>query len=148
MNSFESIIQEAIQLETNSAQLYRTLSEHTNRPEIKKVFLEMEAQEIGHKKKLELVLERGEIPQGTKYTPDEDLKLAETLADIDLNRVNLTYQEALVIGMKLEKISLELYQDLAKKTDDPKLKELFEFLIEEESKHKHSFEANFDDLQP
>jgi len=146
MDSFETIVQHAINLEEDAANLYRGMAERSERPEIKKVFEEMAAQEDGHKRKLENALNRHGLPQGKKFTPDEDLKIADYLVAVDLDKPNLSYQEALVIGMKLENTSLKLYRELASRAFDEESQELFTFLAEEEAKHKSNFEAKYDDL--
>lgn len=146
MSAFETILKHAIGLEVEAAELYLHLAAKAQRPEIKKVFEEMAAQEEGHKKRLESALLRQNIPSEKKYYPDEDLKLADYTVPVNPNKGNLTYQEALILGMKLEKASLELYQALARETQDEEGHKLFVFLAEEEAKHKYAFESKYDDL--
>jgi len=146
MDSFEKIIEHAICLEDDASKLYLSIADRTKRPEIKKVFEEMAAQEEGHKRKLQKAIDRHSLPQGKKYTPDEDLKIADYVISVDLDKPDLSYQDALAIGMKLEKASMELYQKLADRSFDEQSHELFTFLAEEEAKHKANFEAKYDDL--
>ncbi len=149
MSDFTDILTYAIQLESDSVQIYQKLAAKAAKPEISKFFLEMEAQEQGHKKRLERFLERGSLPQTQqKITLDEDLGLAEILKGVDLSRENLNYQDALIIGMKLEKAALELYRGMVDFAPDEDSKELFQYLADEEAKHKYSFEKEFDDLFP
>ncbi|MDT8448288.1 MAG: ferritin family protein [bacterium] len=146
MDRFSEVLKHAIGLEEEAASLYQYLASKAERPELKKVFEEVRAQEEGHKKRLEAVLAKQQLPQTKKYTPDEDLKLAEYLVDVDPHKPNLSYEEALIVGMKLEKASLDLYRRLADDADDAELKALFNFLADEEAKHKYGFESRYDDL--
>ena len=146
MEPFEEFLNHAISLEKEAMELYQLLAGRADKPEVAKVFSDMAAMEAGHKKKLQQVLKSGDLPKKGFY-PDDDLKIANYVVDVDYRRDDLSYDEALIIGMKLEKASMDIYQQLSKSVEDPELKELFAFLTEEEAKHKHSFESKFDDLQ-
>jgi len=145
MTKFEEIIRYAIGLEKDSADFYESLTKRTNKPEVKQVFLEMRDEELKHLKKLEDVLENHNLPEGKKYYPDPDLQIADYVVDVDENKENLSYQDILIIAMKREKSTLDLYTVLYDEIKDPDLKKVFGFLVEEEAKHKHFFEAKFDD---
>lgn len=146
MDRFEEVLIHAIGLEEEAAVLYQHLSAKADGAEMKKLFMEMKSQEEGHKKRLESVLAKHKLPEGKKYTPDEDLKIAEYVVDVNPNKESLSYEEALIVGMKLEKASMDLYRRLAEDTDQDELKELFTFLADEEAKHKYGFESRYDDL--
>ena len=148
MEKFAEVVEYAIRLEVQSISLYTGLHAKAKRSEIKEVFLEMIKQEESHKKKLENILKKHSLPEGKKYYPDADLKIADYVVDVDPNSnfEDLAYDEALIIGMKMEQATLSLYQDLAQKSSDQEIKELFKYLADEEARHKHSFEEKFDDL--
>ena len=145
-SDFDSIIEYAITLEQNSADNYKKLADQVTSPEIKKIFVELSAQEIGHKKKLESIGQKGQLPVKKKIHPDDDLKISDYIVEIDASKTDLSYAEALALGMKMEQAALKLYQDLSTRVEDPELIELFKFLASEEAKHKNSFESEFDDL--
>lgn len=145
MNSFEEIVKYAISLEEEAAQFYARMAGESEKPEIKKVFEEMRLQEVGHKKKLELVLERHKLPE-VKLSKDDDLKISDYVKPVEIDQPNLSYQDALVVGMKLEQTSEKLYRSLAASAQDPEIKQIFDYLAEEEGKHKFNFESKFDDL--
>ena len=105
----------------------------------------MRDEELKHKSTLENILNTKQLPNWKKYTPDEDLKIADYVVDIDIKKGDLSYKEILVVAMKREKATIDIYQDLADNLENPDLIEIFNFLINEESKHKHFFEAEFDD---
>ena len=56
----------------------------------------------------------------------------------------MTYEEALIFAMKKEKKAFMLYMKLADQSETPELKRIFLSLAEEESKHKLSFELEYD----
>jgi rubrerythrin len=47
--------------------------------------------------------------------------------------------------MKLEEVSLKLYNDLARKTDNKDLIKVLKLLCQEEAKHKLALETLYDD---
>ena len=73
-----------------------------------------------------------------------DLKIAEYIV-IDDKGENMDYQHALMLAMKREKKAFKLYTDLSEATTDEKIKKLFEFLAQEEAKHKLRFEIEYDE---
>ena len=86
--------------------------------------------------------------QGTFQVPDEqvrDLKIADYLVDVKPS-ANMSYQDALILAMKKEKAAFRMYSALAERAEDPSVKALFLSLALEESKHKLSFEIEYDDI--
>ncbi|MCP4294381.1 MAG: ferritin family protein [Proteobacteria bacterium] len=146
MEHLNDIIKYAISLEEEAIDYYETMSRKASKSEIQKVFLEMVAQEKGHKAKLQRVIEKQDYTEKVHYTPDDDLKLSHYIKGVDENKANVNYEEAMIIAMKREQKSLELYNSLEKQVENPELKELFRFLAKEEAKHKSLFENRFDDL--
>ena len=144
MNTFEEIIEFAIKQEEESADFYRGLAERAKKPSMQKVFEELVSQEEGHKKRLESVLTKHKAPE-SKLTPDPDLKIADYQVEFNANKGEISYQDALILAMKRELAAQQLYQDLINKTSNVELKEILQFILEEEKKHKHSLEAEYDD---
>ena len=75
----------------------------------------------------------------------QDLQIGDYLVEVNTNRDDLSYQEALIIAMKEEKAAFKLYSDLAARTDDASAKEVFLMLAQEEARHKLRFEIEYDD---
>jgi rubrerythrin len=96
-------------------------------------FQDFARQEEGHKKKLEGVLE-GKVAQ-TKIEKIPDLKMSGTLVETSL-KPDIPYADILRIAMKREERSVKRYMDLKNRNLDERLITLFNFLIQEESKHK------------
>jgi rubrerythrin len=57
----------------------------------------------------------------------------------------MNYQDALVLAMNKEKAAFRLYMDLSERAGNEEMRELFQMLAQEESKHKLRFELEYDD---
>lgn len=141
-NSLDDILDFAINEEQMAADFYTELAGKMKNQEMKNTFEQYALEEIGHRTKLEA------IKNGKKYQVSEskiaDLKIADYLVDVDTEKSNMTYQEALILAMKKEKIAFRLYNDLANATTDEPSKKLFLMLAQEEAKHKLRFEVEYD----
>ena len=143
LDTVDKILDFAIEKEEDAAAFYTDLAGKMDRPYMKDVFLGFAREEKGHKAKLMA------IKEGKLMMPAErqivDLKIGDNLVDIDL-KVEMSYQEALIVAMKAEKAAYKLYNDLASATDDANLKETLLSLAQEEAKHKLRFEVEYDDV--
>ena len=100
-------------------------------------------EEMGHKTKLVQVKETG-VMEGSKEKV-ADLKIADFSVNVKATP-EMTYQEALVLAMNKEKAAFKLYTTLSERVNDVALKELFQSLALEESKHKLRFELEYDEF--
>jgi rubrerythrin len=141
-NEFLELIDFAIEQEQEAVDFYTTLSGTVKEAHVRKALLDFAGQERGHKAKLEAVRIRGSAEPAA--VPVKDLKISDYLTDVEPDP-NLDYRAALVIAMQKEKAAYRLYQDLARYTEDPELKEVFRFLAQEEAGHKLMFETEYDD---
>ena len=139
---FQEIIQFAIQREIESMDFYKKASNMVKYSGTKDLFLDFMKQEEGHKRKLEEV-RAGKIIMG-KIEKIPNLKISDYTVDAQLIP-NISYAEILRIAMKREERSVKLYTDLNEKNENESLKNLFTFLIQEESKHKYAIEKLYDD---
>jgi len=141
--SFDQILDYAIEREEEAAELYVYLAEKMERPYMKEVFLDFAHEEEQHKKKL-IGIKVGKLtaPAVVKVI---DLKISDHLVDIKLGD-DLDYQQALVIAMKREKNAFKLYLDLSEKVADDNLRNIFLMLAQEEARHKLRFEIEYDDI--
>lgn len=131
----------AITKEVEAAQFYEELAASAARPEMRDVFKEFAAQEWDHKRRLE-ELKIDDVTEEA-LQPVPDLKISEYLEDIEPHP-GMKFQEALVVAIKREEKALKLYTDLAAQFGDP-LKKLFQFLANEEAKHKNRLEKIYDE---
>jgi len=139
---FQEIIQFAIQREIESMDFYKKASNMVKYSGTKDLFLDFMKQEEGHKRKLEGVV-IGKITLG-KIEKIPNLKISDYTVDAEL-MPHISYAEILRIAMKREERSVKLYTDLNEKNENESLKNLFTFLIQEESKHKYAIEKLYDD---
>lgn len=141
--TIDDILDFAIRDEQRAADLYAGLARRSRNKEIQKVFEQFSREELGHKKKLQ------HIKSGQKAAiPTEkvaDLKIGDYLVEVNTSRDDLSYQDALIVAMKEEKAAFRLYSDLASRTDDAAIREVFLMLAQEEARHKLRFEIEYDD---
>jgi rubrerythrin len=139
----EEILDFAIKDEQRAADLYADLAGRSRNKEIRKVFEQFSGEELGHKKKLQNIKAGKEtVLTSEKVT---DLKIADYLVEVKTSRDDLSYQDALIIAMKEEKAAFKLYSDLAEKTDNATIREIFLMLAQEEARHKLRFEIEYDE---
>ena len=141
-SSVDEILDFAIKSEERSHSFYTSLAERVERENMKKVFLDFAAEELGHKEKLL------KIKKGEKMLPDQekvmDLKIAEYVSDVEPGE-DMDYQKALILAMKAEKEAYRMYSDLASAAQDPEIKDILNGLAQEEARHKLRFETEYDD---
>ncbi len=139
---FMEIVQFAIQREIESVDFYNEATKIVKHSGTKELFSDFAKQEEGHKKKLEEV-QAGKIVLG-KIEKVPNLKISDYLVDAKLNP-EISFAEILRLAMKREERSVKLYTDLNQRNENENLKNLFTFLIQEESKHKYAIEKIYDD---
>ena len=139
--TINDILDFAIRSEQEAVDFYTRLANQTQSAAIKKVFMEYAEEEVRHKAKL-VGIKEGNTFQMTGEKV-RDLKIADYLVDVKVTP-KMSYEEALIFAMKKEKKAFMLYMKLSEQADDPTLKALFLSLAEEESKHKLSFELEYD----
>ena len=144
MESFQSadgVLDFAIEREEEAFDFYMDLAAKIERPDMKTLFKQFAEEEKGHKAKLQ------GVKQGKQLLPAErqvlDLQMSDYLV-ADEPTQDLTYQKALILAMKKEKVSFRLYTDLAASTPSNDLKNTFLTLAQEEAKHKLRFEVEYD----
>ncbi|RUT77689.1 ferritin-like domain-containing protein [Ancylomarina longa] len=141
-NSLDDILDFAINEEQMAADFYTDLAAKMKNQEMKDTFEQYALEEIGHRTKLEA------IKNGKAYKIADskivDLKIADYLVEVDTEKTNISYQEALILAMKKEKSAFKLYNDLASATTDAASKKVFLMLAQEEAKHKLRFEIEYD----
>jgi len=144
MESFQSVddvLDFAIDREQEAVDFYTDLALKVKRPDMKSLFKQFAEEEKGHKAKLQ------GVKQGRQLLPAEkqvlDLQMSDYLV-ADEPTADLTYQKALILAMKKEKVSFKLYTDLAASAPSEDLKNTFSILAQEEAKHKLRFEVEYD----
>ena len=143
----ESILGVAIQREEAAAALYRDTAEQVEPGPVQVLLKELEQQEVGHKRRLQQLLDKGTFRRisAVQRKQVEDLKLTDYLVEEPLEP-DTDLQGVLIVAGKREKASHDLYNGLAQVTDEPEVNELFRFLANEELGHKHRIETMYEEL--
>lgn len=143
LDSVEEILDFAIEREQEAHDLYVRVAGMVSRAGLRQTFLDLAEMEMGHRRRLEGI-RSGRLPG---FVPEkvEDLKISNVLVSVEPVS-GMTYQEALIFAMKAEQRAHDLYVGLAVATADPVLRGIFRGLAQEELKHKHLFETEYDDV--
>ena len=142
LDNVDKILDFAIRQEEKAAAFYTELGGKMDAPHMTRIFLDFAREEKGHKAKLLLVKSGKQMHAAEKKILD--LKIGDYLEDAEISS-DLSYQDALILAMKAEKVAFKLYSDLASVADDPALKDTLLALAQEEAKHKLRFEIEYDD---
>ncbi len=137
------ILDFAIDEEQKAMDFYMNLAKTAKNDDMRAAFEGFAQEEMGHKTKLVQVKETG-VMEGSKEKV-ADLKIADFSVNVKATP-EMTYQEALVLAMNKEKAAFKLYTTLSERVNDVALKELFQSLALEESKHKLRFELEYDEF--
>ena len=140
--SVNDILDFAIEQEQEAVDFYTKLSEKVENESMKKNFIQFAHEEMGHKAKLIDVKQNGFFEMTSEKIAD--LKIADYIVK-SRTGPNMTYQDALILAMNKEKASFKLYTNLSEKAPNSELKNLFQMLAQEESKHKLRFEIEYDE---
>ena len=142
--SFEEIIHYAIEKEKEAAAFYKDAASQEAYPGAKQLFTEFADEEEKHQALFEGYL------KGEKKLPDyelkwiPDIKRSDYLVDMTYEK-GMPYSDILLLAMKREEKSLNLYHELAKQNQNEDLVKVFQMLAQEEAKHKLSLETLYDD---
>lgn len=140
----DEILDFAIQAEQAAVDLYESLAENSNRPTMRKVFIDFANEERKHKELL-LSVKDGQRILKPGRKPVLDLQISDYTVAGDPDP-NADYQSILLFAMKKEKAAFRLYTNLAAQVDDPEIEELLLGLAQEEAKHKLYFETEYDEI--
>lgn len=146
-NPLQSIIRTAIQREIDANTFYSNVAKLAITPHGRDLLLDMAAQELGHRNRLEAML-KGDVFKVLSRKQQKqvvDLKITDYLVEEPLS-ADSDLQTILIVAGKREKASSELYSALARVAGDPEVVKLFEFLANEEMTHKRRVETMYDEL--
>lgn len=146
METFENvndILDFAIKNEQEAVEFYSNLAKTVTNQGMRDTFEKFAQEEMNHKAKLLKVKNEGVVFLSKEKVLD--LKISDYIVKATSNQ-EMTYEEALIVAMDKEKSAFKLYSNLAIKTNDATLRDLFLSLAQEESKHKLSFEIEYDEF--
>jgi rubrerythrin len=143
-NSFEEILDFAIESEKRAVSFYQKLVDKETFPASKKTLGEFVEEEKKHQALLEEFKKGNRTVVEYKYVWIPDIKRSDYIVDMQYEP-GMDFAEILRLAMKREEKALRLYNTLATKTDDADCIKLFKMLAQEEAKHKRTFETLYDD---
>ncbi|HBG70906.1 MAG: hypothetical protein A2W93_08735 [Bacteroidetes bacterium GWF2_43_63] len=141
--SMDHILDFAMNQEQSAVDFYTKLAAKSRNEEMKQIFEEFAREEIGHKAKISQIKEEQNF-----NLPKEKvaaLKIADYIAYPDVDE-NITYEDALKVAMAREKAAFKLYTKLASEAPTQAIRSIFQYLAQEESKHKLRFELEYDEF--
>ena len=143
--SYEDIIQFAIEKEKEAIDFYRKASGQEKYSGAKDLFEEFAQEEVKHRTLLEGFLKGERTLSDYKFEWIPDMKRSDYIVGVKYEK-GMSYPEILRLAMKREEGSLALYNLLKRKTEDEDLVKVFQMLSQEEAKHKLALETLYDDF--
>lgn len=135
------VIRLAIDREIEAAASYRQLAGAAETPGLRALALELEQEEIHHRELLENLPPGSWV--GAAGHPAADLGLSE-LSPEETISADMGLQELLLFAAKKEKKAVDLYTGLARAAGTRPLRDLFEFLADQERVHKLKIETEYE----
>ncbi len=142
-STVDEILDFAINSEQQAVGFYRELAAKSTNNRIRETFERFALEEVGHK--IRLIKVKKDKSFNLSKNMIKDLKISDYIEDV-VPVSNLSYQDALILAMKREKSAFKLYTNLATKTNNENLRDLFNHLAQEESKNKLMFELEYDEV--
>jgi rubrerythrin len=144
--NWKAIIEAAVKVEEQSIALYTMALENAKYLSSKVFLKQLVEEEMGHKKKLEAIMNNKTklMELGSHGGEVQDLKIVDMLEDTPLSE-GADYETILVYAAKREKSTYDYYKTLALGLKGTKMGELFSKLAQEELSHKNKLEKEYDD---
>ncbi len=141
-SNFRDVIDFAIKREEEAIESYGDMLEKTRMPGLKELLSELREEEKKHKKLLQNI--SSEKIEALKIKDVTDLKISDYLVEEPTGQ-DMNFQDLLIYAAKKEKKAADLYSQLSERSEDPELKKLFDFLVQQEKSHKLKIEKEYDD---
>lgn len=142
--SFEVLIEFAIEKEREAAAFYTDLAGRTSFSGVKGSLLEMAEEEKKHERLLKNLGDNKALVEEYKFKWIPDMKRSDYMVELKYED-GMNYVDILRLAMKREEQALKLYNELQKKTDNAENIKLLKLLSQEEAKHKLFLEGLYDD---
>jgi rubrerythrin len=140
--TFEEIIDYAIDKEMDEIEFYTGLAERMDRKNVRQLFNNIALEKTARMLRLEKMKD---LKLNSDFDKIQDLKLAGTLEDVDYNKTDLSYQEALILAMKKEKAKFKFYMEMAESAINEECRNTFLALANDEARQKLKFEIEYDE---
>jgi len=140
-NDFDSVIQFALERKEEAIEAYEQLLPKATLPGLRELLKELQAEERKHKERLEELSQR-DLP-ASEVPEVEDMKISDYVLEGTIDE-GMSLQDVLIFAAKREQKAIELYRDLAQRTDSPEINQLFEWLVSQEKAHKLRLESEYE----
>ena len=141
LSTFKDVVDFAIKREEEAIKGYGEMAEIAKNPGLKELLQELQAEERNHKKLLQ------ELTEGTvqDFQPGKviDLKISDYMIEEPLDE-SMDFKDVLIFAAKKEQSAVELYSRLKEETDSKELKNMFDFMVEQEKNHKLKLETEYE----
>lgn len=134
----ERVFSIAITREIEAYEFYRDISQRAQDEEVRKVFNQLAGEEMGHKDLLEKYKSDPTMVMKIR-APSKDYKVAEATELPELS-IEMKPADAIALAMKKEQQAVEFYRDLADRSTDSNMKDMFHNLENMELGHKKRLE--------
>ncbi len=143
----ESILRKAADKENGTYLLYTNAAERVKDLQTKALLNRFAEEELKHKQVIEdfNLKTLSKLNIETDETTRQGITEYLTAASEDLGN-NPDFKDVLIYAAKREKKAYEFYSNMSKHVGDSDLRKLFNWLAQEESKHKEDIEALFWDV--
>lgn len=135
--SVDEILQFAIDREKEAVKFYASLGQEAPSEALKQTFIDFSKEEQKHVTLLSDISGNKAMIDSYELKKIPDLKISNYMVDTKYEK-GMPMPDVLKLAMKREEKSVKLYQILGDKTDNA---ELFQILVQEESKHKLGLES-------
>ncbi len=139
--SVAGVLDFAIEKEVEARDFYLEWGSKLESEQLRELFSGFAAVEQGHRERLEALKTGGSFVAALGGVTN--LKIVDYLVDISPTP-DMDYQECLIVAMRREKASMELYGDLAALSPDDATRSLFQSLAKEEAGHKLRLESEYE----
>lgn len=137
----DDLLAAAIASELEANGFYRKVAERANNPQVRQIFTELAAEELGHRDFLE----------GARHDPNLVNRLSAPAADYHVAEatplpalsIDMQPADAIALAMKKEQQAVELYRGLSARASDPTLAAALIGLSNMEQGHKTRLEEMF-----
>jgi len=143
LRQYEEIIKFAINKEIDAFNFYTSASQVAKYSGARELFIDFSKEEQKHRELLEgITVEK--IAELMFERPVPNLKISDYMVYLDF-KPDLSYADILRLAMKKEERSLKLYTDLKENAAGREIQKLFDYLAQQESKHKYYLEVKYDE---
>ncbi len=146
--SVEQILNEAIQGEQQSYELYTGMQRMVKAENVKQTLRDLAQEELGHKAYLEKLLANpGQLrwqARTLQAAPIEDYRIGDLLVAKPLGP-DSTFQDVLIFASRKERESYQRYTDLAEQSEG-EVRTVLEAMAKDEMRHKNLVESWYEEV--